>query len=337
VRLLILGGTVFLGRWLVEVALERGHELTLFNRGRSAPTLFSDVEQLRGDRDGDMSALTGRSWDAVIDTCGFVPRVVRDSAQLLAGAVDHYTFVSSISAYHDFSRPGLTEEAPLPDLPASASEDIERYYDQLKADCEREVLAVFGARSLIVRPGLIVGPHDPTERFTSWVRKLGEPEPVLAPRASGQPVQLIDVRDLAAWIVTLVERRASGAFNATGPRRPLDFVDMLERIHAAIDGGSELVWVDEDRLASAGVKPWEDLPLWLDLPRNPDLLGFLDVDIRLATANGLEFRDLELTAVDTLAWARQTPAATITRLGKTVPAPGLSPERERQLLAQLRT
>jgi 2'-hydroxyisoflavone reductase len=272
----------------------------------------------------------------VIDTCGFLPRVVRSSAQLLAGGVGHYTFVSSVSAYHDFSRPGLTEDTALPGPPFPESEDVERYYDELKAACELEVQDVFEDRCLIVRPGLIVGPHDPTERFTYWVRRLGDRKPVLAPKATEQPVQFIDVRDLAAWMITMVEQQASGAFNATGPASRLTFVRMLDRMRDAIGEGSELVWIEEDQLAGADVQPWDGLPLWLDLVRNPELAGFLDVDISLATANGLEFTDLELTTMDTLAWARTSPVGVIERLGKAVAAPGLTPEREQELLALLR-
>ena len=332
-RLLILGGTVFLGRGLVEVARRRGHELTLFNRGRSAPG-FSEIEQLRGDRDGDLSSLRGRSWDAVIDTCGFVPRVVRESAQLLASAVDHYTFVSSISAYGDFSRRRLTEETPVSELPDPASEDIERYYDQLKAACERELAAAFGERSLIVRPGLIVGPYDPTERFTYWVRRLADGGPVLAPRASDQPVQLIDVRDLAEWIIPMIERGGGGTYNATGPARTLTFTRMLERMKTAVGETASLRWIEEEHLAKADVEPWEDLPLWLDVSRHPDFAGFLDVDISRALASGLTFRPLESTAIDTLAWARAHPAMDVTRFGNDVRRPGLEPAREQQLLAE---
>lgn len=326
---------MFLGRGLVDAARRAGHELTLFNRGRSGAAAFSDVEQLRGDRDGELSALGGRRWDAVIDTCGFVPRVVRDSVQLLAGAVDHYTFVSSISAYGNFSRRRLTEAAPVSELPEPGSEDVERYYGQLKAACERQVTAAFGERSLIVRPGLIVGPHDPTERFTYWVRRLADGGPVLAPAAGDQPVQLIDVRDLSDWIIAMVERRAGGTYNATGPAQRLTFEGMLERVQAAVGPTASPRWVDEGRLADAGVEPWVDLPLWLDLSRHPHLAGFADVDVGHALAGGLAFRPLETTAADTLTWASANPVAVATRFGNEVRSPGLDPARERELLCVL--
>jgi 2'-hydroxyisoflavone reductase len=324
---------VFLGRGLVDVACRREHEVTLFNRGQSAPEAFPDVEQLVGDRDGGLGALSGRSWDAVIDTCGFVPRVVGDSVRLLGSAVEHYTFVSSVSVYGEFPRRGLTEASALAELSEPSSEDVQRYYGELKAACEREVEGGFGSRSLIVRPGLIVGPHDPTERFTYWVRRLADGGPVLAPRAGDQPVQLIDVRDLSEWIIAMAERGAGGRYNATGPAEPLTFTAMLERMRAAIDQTAQLRWVDEDRLAEAAVEPWEDLPLWLDLPRHPELTGFLDVDISRAVAAGLSLRPLEATAADTLAWAGQHQVAAVTRFGDEVRRPGLEPALERQLLA----
>jgi 2'-hydroxyisoflavone reductase len=333
VRLLILGGTVFLGRGLVDAACRRGHEVTLFNRGQSAPDVFSQVEQLRGDRDRGLDSLRRRSWDAVIDTSGFVPRVVRDSAQLLASSVERYVFVSSLSAYGDFSRPGLTEAAPVAELSEPDSEDVERYYGALKAGCEREVRAAFDERSLIVRPGLIVGPHDPTERFTYWVRRLAAGGPVLAPRACDQRVQLIDVRDLSEWMIAMVERGAGGTYNATGPAQPLTFTAMLERMQAEIGPGALIRWIDEEQLAEAGVEPWEDLPLWLDVSRQPDFAGFLDVDISRALASGLSLRDVGVTAADTLGWAEQNPAAPVMLFGEPARQPGLEPAREQQLLS----
>jgi 2'-hydroxyisoflavone reductase len=245
------------------------------------------VEQLRGDRDDDLSSLRGRSWDAVIDTSGFVPRVVRASAQLLTSTT------------------------------------------------EREVEAAFDQRSLIVRPGLIVGRHDPTERFTYWVRRLAEGGQVLAPRATEQPVQFIDVRDLSEWIIAMVERGAAGIYNATGPAEPLTFTRMLEQMQAVTGPSAALRWIDEDRLAEADVEPWEDLPLWLDLARHAEFAGFLGVDISRAMANGLTLRPLETTAADTLDWGRQNPAPVVKRFGKPVPVPGLEPARERQLLSAL--
>jgi 2'-hydroxyisoflavone reductase len=332
VRLLILGGTVFLGRHLVDAALERGHEVTLFNRGLTAPGLFADVEEIHGDREHDLGRLGGRSWDTVIDTSGYVPRVVSETAERLSDAVEHYTFVSSISVYGTYEQPGVTEDAPLPPLPEPDSEDVGRYYGELKAGCEREVEGVFGERALIARPGLIVGPHDPTERFTYWVARMADGGRVLAPAAPEQRVQLIDARDLAAW---LLERREGGVFNLTGPAAPLTFGSMLERIRAVANPAAEIAWVDEDSLAEAGVEPWSDLPLWLDLPRHPELRGFLAADVSRALASGLTLRPLEDTIADTLDWVRERDAPPPpVKLGEvTLPRAGLSRERERELLA----
>jgi len=291
-RLLILGGTVFLGRHIVDSASARGHELTLFNRGRADPTPIAGVEQIHGDREHDLSLLADREWDAVIDTSGYLPRVVAASAELLAGAVERYVFVSSISAYGTFPRPGLDEDAPIAPPPPSGSEDVAAHYAELKASCERVLDRVLPGRTLVIRPGLIVGPHDPTERFTYWVRRLADGGRVVAPAAPDQPVQLIDGRDLAEWTVRMAEQRSVGVFNATGPAAPLTLGPMLERIRAATGNGAELVWVPEDRLADAGVAPWDELPLWLDLPRNPEFRGFLAVDVGRAVADGLALADI---------------------------------------------
>jgi 2'-hydroxyisoflavone reductase len=206
-RLLVLGGTKFLGRAVVESALERGHEVTLFNRGQTNPELFPEAEKLRGNRDGDLRALEGRTWDAVVDPSGFVPRVVRAGAELLAAnGVENYVFVSSISAYADFGR-GYQESAPLAELADPASEDVARDYGALKVACERVVEAAFPGRSAHIRAGVIVGPHDPTGRFTYWPMRLQRGGEVLAPGRGDEPWQLVDVRDLGAWIVRLRRTR----------------------------------------------------------------------------------------------------------------------------------
>ncbi|MBV9942138.1 MAG: NAD-dependent epimerase/dehydratase family protein [Solirubrobacterales bacterium] len=337
-RLLVLGGTLFLGRHIVDTGRVRGHTLTLFNRGRSDPAPVPGVEQIHGDRERDLSLLADRQWDAAIDTSGYLPRVVRASAELLAGGIDRYTFVSSISAYGTFPRPGLDEDAPTAPAPPPDAEDVVRYYSELKAACEREVEGVLPGRALVVRPGLIVGPRDPTERFTYWVRRLAGGGRVLVPRAMDQPVQLIDVRDLAGWILDLVEARATGVFNATGPATPLTFGSMLERIRSATGGRAEFVWVPEDRLAEAGVEPWGELPLWLDLPRHEAFRGFLAVDIGRARRAGLTFRSLEETVADTLAWLRQRADPPKQASDEVLPPPaGLSKERESDLLERLAT
>src|SRR3954469_4007144 len=244
-RLLILGGTLFLGRHLAEEALARGHGVSLFNRGRTAPELFPEAEQLRGDRGGDLDVLRGREWDAVIDTSGLDPRVVAASTELLALSVRHCTFVSSISASGAFPDGGLNEDAPTV---ADASEDLAGGYGADKAACERVVADAFPDRSFTVRAGLLVGPHDPTERFSTWVRDLAEGGRVRAPADPDQPVQLVDARDLADWILDGAEQQRVGTFNATGPAEPLTLGDALEQLRVATGGGAELEWVDGDSL-----------------------------------------------------------------------------------------
>jgi 2'-hydroxyisoflavone reductase len=322
VKVLILGGTLFLGRHLVEAALARGDEPTIFNRGRTNPVLFPEVERLRGDRDRDLGALAGRSWDAVIDTSARVPRWVREFAAVASDGSAHYTFVSSISVYADTSEPGTNESAPVHSLADETTEEITdaETYGALKALCERAAEDLFPGRALSVRPGLIVGPYDDSGRFTYWVHRIAAGGPVLAPEPRDQPVQLIDVRDLAAWMLAMAERRAVGIFNATGPARPLTMEEMLEEIVSATGSSAELVWVEERALTDAGVEAWSDLPLWLAPNVDPKHAGFTSIDVSKALGTGLAFRPLSETIRDTLAHAEPTPDA------------GLDPERERELL-----
>jgi 2'-hydroxyisoflavone reductase len=333
-NLLILGGTLFLGRHLTEAALARGHEVTLFNRGKGHPELFPEVEKLRGDREGGLDVLRGRSWDAVLDTSGFVPRLVRDSAELLAGAVGLYAFVSSISAYADFSRP-LVEDAPLATMPDETVEESSGLtYGPLKALSERAAEAALPGRVLVVRPGLIVGPHDPTNRFTYWTSRVARGGEVLAPGPPEKPIQFIDARDLAEWMLRMVEEGTAGVFNASGPDYRLTMGRFLEECRAVSGSDAQLTWVDEQFLTERGVKSWSELPLWIPEP-SATHGHFLDANIERALRAGLTFRPLADTIRDTLAWQR-------TREGRPLPEkPGvpqpdvtLTPERERELLAE---
>jgi 2'-hydroxyisoflavone reductase len=250
-RILVLGGTVFVGRHTVELALERGHEVSMFNRGQSNPGLFQGIDEIRGDRQKDLDRLAGRSWDAVIDTSGYLPRIVGASARALAESVPHYTFISSISAYARLSEPGMDEDAPLGELSAAGSEDIGKDYGALKVLCEQEVQAAYPAGALIIRPGLIVGPHDPTDRFTYWPVRAAEGGEVLAPGDPGRPVQVIDARDLAAWNLDLVERGVTGVFNATGPVTRMTMGRMLEACREGIGSDATFTWLDEAFLLEA--------------------------------------------------------------------------------------
>lgn len=326
-RILIIGGTVFLGRHLAEAALARGHTLTLFNRGQHNPELFPAVEHLRGDRKGDLSALQGRSWDAVIDTCGYIPRDVRASAELLAPHVGHYTFISSISVYAGYTKLGIDEADPVGTLADPVVDEVTgETYGPLKALCEAAAEAALPGRTLTVRPGLIVGPHDPTDRFTYWPCRIARGGPLLAPEGPGHLVQYIDVRDLAAWTLSMVEAGRTGVYNATGPERPQPIGALLDACAQAAGVAADPVWASADFLLGGGVQPWSELPLWV--PDRPENAGFSQISIARALAAGLTFRPTIETCADTLAWARARPADHQWRAG-------LAPAKEEQLLAQL--
>jgi 2'-hydroxyisoflavone reductase len=286
-RILVLGGTRFLGRHVVEIALARGHDVTLFNRGQTRPELFPEVERLRGDRTSDVSALEGRSFDAVVDTSGYEPDDVARTIDALR-EVGHYTFVSTISVYADLSTPP-TDATPLAD-------DDE--YGGLKARCEEVVRARF-PEAFVPRPGLISGPWDPTGRFTYWPQRLAAGGRVLAPAPPDADAQIVDARDLAGWIVRGAEDRTSGTFDAVGPA--FTRTTLVETCHAIAETDAEVVWVDPAFLVEHEVGEWMELPLWIT---SPEFAGILSVDPRPAFAAGLEARPLEETVRDTLAWVR---------------------------------
>jgi 2'-hydroxyisoflavone reductase len=313
-RLLILGGTIFLGRHLAEQALAAGHHVTLFTRGKHNPDLFPQAERLQGDRDGKLDALRGGSWDAVVDTCGYVPRIMRASARLLAPAVGHYTFVSSISVYRDFAQSGIDEEYPVAVLPDPTVEQVNgETYGGLKALCEQACEEELPGRTLLVRPGLIVGPHDPTDRFTYWPERIARGGEVLCPEPPGRATQVIDVRDLAAWILRLVEARTTGVYNATGLHPPLTFGRLFEECRRVSGSDARFTWLPEEFLLAQEVGSWQELPLWV--PQTPDMLGFDSVSIDRALAAGLTFRGIADTIRDTLAWVGDLPADRPKRAG----------------------
>lgn len=321
-NLLIIGGTRFLGRHIAEAALARGHALTLFHRGQTNPDLFPNAEHVSGDRANGLQELSGRSFDAVIDTCGYFPRIVRMSAESLRERVGRYLFISSISVYKDLSV-GPTEESPVGTIPDATIEEItNESYGLLKALCEAVVLDVFGERATNVRPGLIVGPHDPTDRFTYWPARMLRGCDVLVSDRKLQPVQVIDVRDLANWCIKLIEDGVSGTFNATGPTRPYTLEEALVRIQMATNPAARLAWTDTRILDERKVEPWSDLPLVLPYDGSMDGMG--SADVSRAVASGLRFRPIEDTARDTLAWWRDE--------GEPELKAGLSAEREREIL-----
>lgn len=310
-RILVLGGTKFLGRAFSEAALERGHSLTLFNRGETNPELFPEAEHLHGDRSRDLSVLEGRTWDAVVDTSGYTPAAVRATAETLR-ASGRYVFVSSVSVYADFST-GPTEESPLAEIGEMPLEEVSAdfsNYGALKALCEAEVEQVFGERALIVRPGLIVGPHDPTGRFTYWAHRLARGGEIVAPGSPERTSQFVDVRDLGEWILAAVEGGLSGTFNATN--EGVSWGELL--------GEAQVTWVSDDFLREHGVGPWMELPLWLP---DAEWAGMHGADVRRAVAAGLRFRPLS----ETIRGAADAPA---------VDGVGLTPEREAELLAAWR-
>ncbi len=323
-KILILGGTLYVGRHLVEKALSRGFEVTLFHRGLTNPDLFPTVERLYGDRDGGLDALKGRRWDAVIDTSGYLPRVVRASADLLSAAVDHYTFISTISVYADTSQPGITETAAVGVLEDPAAEESTgEAYGPLKALCELEAEAALPGRVLTIRPGLIVGPFDPSDRFTYWPYRVAQGGEVLAPQSPALSVQVIDVRDLAAWTLDMVSAGRTGVYNATSPAGTLTLGTILEASREVSGSDAHLTWVEGGYLLSHDVEPWLDLPLWIP---GEEYAGFFGVDIQKASDHGLTFRPIDETVAATLAWAKTRPADYTWRAG-------LTPERERALLA----
>ncbi len=310
-HILFLGGTRFLGRHAVDTALARGHAVTLFTRGRTPNHWGDAVAILAGDRDPrvvpGLDSLREGSWDAVIDTSGYVPRVVRASAELLRSRVANYLFVSSISVYADGGGAGRDESAPVGKLDDPATEEIAKYYGPLKAACEDELRRALGNAAIIVRPGLIVGPHDSTDRFGYWVARfrhpslLGDrPARAVVPAPSSAPVQFIDARDLADWMIDLVEAKQSGTFNATSPAGHWTWGSMVD----ALGGGSGApppAWVDEALLLEHKVEPWTGLPLWIP-STFVDEAGFMEFDCRRALATGLRIRPLAETIDATAAW-----------------------------------
>ncbi|MGD8405626.1 MAG: NAD-dependent epimerase/dehydratase family protein [Anaerolineales bacterium] len=326
--ILIIGGTLFLGRHIVEAALERGHRLTLFNRGQTNPEVFPEIETILGDRETDLDKLAKRKWDAVIDTCGYFPRIVGLSAQNLRNAVKTYVFISSISVYTNFSTVGITEDHPVATIEDETVEEITgETYGAIKALCEKAVEDFFPGRALIIRPGLIVGPHDPTDRFTYWPTHVARGGSVLAPENSEIPVQIIDVRDLADFTIKLIEQKRSGTYNVTGPDYELQFGTILETCKQVSGSNASFVWASADFLAQNNVAPWSDLPVWV--PDTTEDAGFSRVDVSKAVAAGLTFRPLDETVRDTLDWAKTRPTDYEMRAG-------LKPEREAELLELLK-
>jgi 2'-hydroxyisoflavone reductase len=300
-RILILGGTGFLGPHVVDAARARGHTITLFNRGKTHPGLFPDVEKLHGDRDGHLEALAGRTWDVVVDTSGYFPRIVRASAELLAPNVGHYIFISTISVYASEDKVGADETAPVATIADPTIEKVtDTSYGALKALCEQAAEAAMPGRVANLRPGLIIGPGDPTGRFSHWPSRMAEGGEVLAPGDGTTPVQYIDGRDLGAWIVRVAEDKTVGVFNAFGPEQRITMREVLEACNHATGEHAKLVWVDAAFLAAQKVTEWADMPMWADA--KGENAGFGTRSNRRAIAAGLTSRPIGDTARDTLSW-----------------------------------
>lgn len=332
-RLLILGGTAFLGPEVVEAAQKRGWTITLFNRGKTNPGLFPDLEKLQGDRKDDLKSLEGREWDYVVDTSGYVPRHVTMSAELLRDKVKQYVFISTISVYGNaVPKVGTDENDPVAPLPTGA--DPEKVtgmtYGPLKALCEQAAEKAMPGRVTNIRPGLIVGPGDPTDRFTYWPVRVAKGGDVLAPGTPEDPAQVVDVRDLAEFVVATLEQGAMGVYNATGPVGGMPFGDMLAACRKAAGSDAVFRWGDVQFLEEQKIGAWMDMPAWV--PPIDDMAGFARIDVRKAVAKGLKFRPVEETARDTLAWWKTLPEDRRAKMKA-----GLSAEREAEALKALLT
>jgi len=296
-NLLILGGTIFLGKHIVNEAIAKGHTVTLFNRGQHNPDLFPEIEKIRGDRDGDLSGLKDRKFDAVIDTCGYVPRIVGKSAEFLKDSVGHYTFISSISVYNKVDVMGINESSEVGVVTDGNLDEMTlENYGPLKALCEKEVSEKFGKNASIVRSGLIVGDGDFSDRFTYWIRRISKGGKVIIPLSKINNIQFIDVKDLAAWTLKITEEKISGVFNSTGPLETLTLNTFIEKCKKFSGSDVEFIYMDEKFLLDEEVIPYKDITLWLP----EDSFGMNNVDISKAKNAGLRIRPLEETFKDTL-------------------------------------
>ncbi|HEY9677134.1 MAG TPA: SDR family oxidoreductase [Drouetiella sp.] len=323
-KILIIGGTIFVGRHIVEAALKRGHEVTLFNRGRTESELFPTVERIVGDRFESLESLTTRHWDAVIDTSAYVPRAVEKSCEALKSNCDSYIYISTGSVYKDKSKPGISEdnETLIPKDPDSLEWNDDTY-GEMKSGCEVVVQRVFADRALIIRPGVVVGPFDPTDRFTYWPVRIKSGGKVLAPGRPDRPIQFIDGRDLGAWTILLMESRTNGIFNAIGPDYTLTMSKFLNDCKTVSGSEAELTWVSDQDLFQHKVEPWTEMPFWI--PDNSDTSGMSLRDNSKGIKAGLTFRPVSETISDTLDWWQRE------KTGCELKA-GINKEREEEIL-----
>jgi 2'-hydroxyisoflavone reductase len=335
-KILIIGGTKFLGRHLIKAARDGGHEVAIFNRGKYSAENFANVEQIQGDRNIDLDKLNGRSWDAVIDTCGYLPQTVKTSANALKNSVGQYVFISSGSVYKDIKQANYDENTPVAEFNEEERKRADAIdpkgemtgpilgdlYGGLKVLCERAAEDAMPGRVLNVRAGMIVGEFDPTDRFTYWVMRVARGGEVLAPGTPSRFVQLIDAGDLAKWIVKAIEQNATGVFNATGKPLSLTMEKMLEEIKNVSGSDAEFTWVEEDFMSRENVQPWSDMPFYLP-ESDKEAEHFLSMSIDKALQSGIEFRPFSDTVRDTLEWRKTKPDAL---------KAGIDAEREKELL-----
>lgn len=327
-KLLIIGGTQFVGRAMAEAALERGHDLTLFNRGKTGADLFPEAEKLIGDRDGGLDVLDGRSWDAVIDTCGYYPRIVKESAERLKDAVATYAFVSTISVYADTSQLGIVEESPKGrDVGDGSEEMTPEKYGPFKTLCEEEVIAAFPQNHLIIRPGLVTGPNDPTNRFGYWPARFATGGDVLVPGRPERQLQHIDTRDLAEFTLHCLENGTMGDFNATGPDSAQTMADVVEACLAVSGRVANPIYVAERFLLENEVQPWSELPFWIP-DSMQDAAGMFQFNVQKAIDAGLTYRPLIITVRDALLYEKEREEERRFENWTTT----LNPEKEAELL-----
>lgn len=329
-NILLIGGPRFLGHAVTEALLAHNHTVTFFNRGKTNPELFDGkVDKIIGDRDGEIGKIGDKKFDAVIDTCGYVPRIVKQSVDFLKDKAPYYVFISSISVYEESTEHKQTEEAQVIELDDKKTEDImgkPKNYGGLKILCERTVQEGYDSQAIVIRPGLIVGPRDPTNRFSYWPVRIRKGGKTLVPGGEPFLVQIIDVRDLAEFIVTLLENRKTGVYNATGPEQTYEFRELVQQIKKITTSNAEFVWAADSWLKNEKVGEWMEMPLWEPSPENQ---AMMDVNITKAVQDGLRFRSLEQTVTDTLAWYDEIQGDT-----KQWPA-GLNGEKEQVLLGKL--
>ncbi|PAD65986.1 NAD-dependent dehydratase [Bacillus sp. 7586-K] len=334
-KVLIIGGTRFLGKALVAEALKKGHEVTLFNRGTNKE-IFPEVEHLIGDRDGDLSLLKNRKWDVAIDTCGFAPHQIKKAAAVLGDNIEYYTYISSISVYKDWIPHNITEDYLLQSMPKDKLKAVEEgsispyeYYGALKVLCEAEAEKHWPGRVLHIRAGQLVGPFDYTDRLPYWVQRVAQGRKIMVPGSPNRLVQLIDIKDLATWVFNMAETRKAGTFNVTGPDYELTMAELLNTCKAVTNSDAVFVWAEEQFVLEHKIQPWTEMPLWI--PEHYPLEGEKEpwkgsfrISIEKAVAAGLSFRPLEETIHDVYQWEKDRQ--------DTERRAGISRDKEQELL-----